>query len=217
MDRRVPKPGMRVAAAVALPALLAACGRDETPQYREPQWQLAPSTAPAPAGAHAAPDGIAAPGGTAAGQPSTAAVPAPAPRPARPLHPEVARAAARTVPGVVSVAWVDEHNLLARVEDPARLDYQTIDEICYQLAQLGDAAGVVVNLQGTRGRSAGASGTLGRDCSLPPGQRQPGQAVRDFDALDPQTRAQYERSRESARRRPQTAGDRRALEAIPEM
>lgn len=138
----------------------------------------------------------------------------------RRIDPEAARAAARTVPGVGSVVWVDGENLLALVDSNARRSHQTIDEICYQLQQLGDTLAVVVNLQSSAARNGDELEILSRNCQLAPGDRAAMQAQRRIDVLDPALRAQYRASKEPLQRssrREHDAGDRKALEAIPEM
>lgn len=142
------------------------------------------------------------------------------PDPDRRIDPEAARAAARTVPGVGSVVWVDSENLLALVDSNARRSHQTIDEICYQLQQLGDTLAVVVNLQSSAARNGDELEILSRNCQLAPGDRAAMQAQRRIDVLDPALRAQYRASKEPLQRssrREHDAGDRKALEAIPEM
>lgn len=139
---------------------------------------------------------------------------------ARPIDREAARAAARTVPGVRSVAWVDRSNLLVRVDSNARRSHQLIDEVCYQLQPLGDTLAVVVNVQSTAARTPDELDTLSRNCQLAPGDRALLQRERQLDVLDPAIRAQYRANAEHMRaqqRRKQDAGDRAALEAIPEM
>lgn len=213
--------------------LLASCNR--TPQqaeYVQPQWQLAPSTQPTPPATDSAPDAAIAatdPGGNAATQATrqqaaalqdalrNAARP---PDPARMIDPEAARAAASRVPGVRSVVWVDDANLLALVDGHARRSHQTIDEICYQLAPLGDTLGVVVNLQNSAARNRDELAILSRNCQLVPGDRAVAQGQRQIDALPPEVRAEYRAGQatlETRPKRPHTQGDKAALEAIPEM
>ena len=67
--------------------------------------------------------------------------------PARRVDRESARAAAKHVDGVRSVAWVDNTNLLAIVSRNEARSYDTIDAICMELEPLGDTLGVVVHLQ----------------------------------------------------------------------
>src|SRR5690606_18138265 len=82
----------------------------------------------------------------------------------RPIDREAARAAARTVPGVRSVAWLDRSNLLVRVAGAHRRTHQVIDEICYQLEPLGDTLAVVVHLQNADARTRAETDTLSRNC-----------------------------------------------------
>ena len=138
----------------------------------------------------------------------------------RPIDREAARAAARAIPSVRSVAWLDRSNLLVRVAGAHRRTHQVIDEICYQLEPLGDTLAVVVHLQNADARTRDETDTLSRNCQLAPGDRALLQADRQVDVLDPalraQARADAERMRARKARR-QEAGDRAALEAIPEM
>ena len=52
------------------------------------------------------------------------------PDPGRRIDPESARAAARNMPGVRSVVWLDHGNLLVRVDGMAYRTHQVIDEVC---------------------------------------------------------------------------------------
>ena len=138
----------------------------------------------------------------------------------RPIDRESARTAARSVPGVRSVAWLDRNHLLVRVDSNARRSHQLIDEVCYQLQPLGDTLAVVVNVQSTAARTPDELDTLSRNCQLAPGDRALLQRERQLDVLDPAIRAQYRANAEHMRaqdKRRQEAGDRAALEAIPEM
>lgn len=142
------------------------------------------------------------------------------PDPGRPIDPEAARSAARSLSGVRSVAWLDRSNLLVRVERGALRSQQAIDEICYQLELLGDTLAVVVHLQNAAPRNCEEMDTLSRNCQLAPGDRALLQRDRQVDALDPAVRARYRANAERVRQQPpakQSAGDRAALEAIPEM
>lgn len=67
--------------------------------------------------------------------------------PARAVDRESARAAARQVDGVRSVAWIDHENLMVIVASNQARSQAVIDAICMQLEPLGDTLGVVVNLQ----------------------------------------------------------------------
>lgn len=139
---------------------------------------------------------------------------------ARPIDRESARTAARNVPGVRSVLWVDRNNLLVQVDSNARRSQQLIDEVCYQLQPLGDTLAVVVNVQSTAARTPDELDTLSRNCQLAPGDRALLQHERQLDVLDPAVRAQYRANAKHMRaqeKRRQEAGDRAALEAIPEM
>jgi dUTP pyrophosphatase len=93
------------------------------------------------------------------------------PDPARRIDHEAARWAARQVPGVRSVVWVDQENLLAMVDRNDLRSQQTIDDICMQLEPLGDTLGVVVNLQSAVARTGDELEILSRNCQLAPGGR----------------------------------------------
>lgn len=140
---------------------------------------------------------------------------------ARPINPEAARSTIRGLPGVRSVAWLDRSNLLVRVDRSELRSYQAIDEICYQLEPLGDTLAVVVHVQNAAPRSSEEMDTLSRNCQLAPGDRALLHRDRQVDVLDPAVRDHYRASAERLRRKPlppkQDAGDRAALEAIPEM
>ena len=142
------------------------------------------------------------------------------PDPSRPIDPEAARTAARSLPGVRFVTWLDRSNLMVRVDSAERRSHQTIDELCYQLEPLGDTLAVVVHLQNAAARTREEMDTLSRNCQLAPGDEAMLQRDRKVDVLDPAIRAQHRANAERIRRQPssqQDAGDRAALEAIPEM
>lgn len=109
----------------------------------------------------------------------------------RPVDREAARMAAKTVPGVRSVVWLDASNLFAIVERNELRSQPTIDAICLQLEPLGDTLGVVVNLQSGAARSGDELEILSRNCQLAPGDRAMLQAHRKVDAIDPAVRAQH--------------------------
>ena len=201
------------------------------PPHPPPRWELAQTDKPAQPAPMPGRDTAAAGGDRQATRDPTGSVEAGVlreamrrsnqrPDPDRRIDPEAARAAARTVPGVRSVVWVDGENLLALVDSNARRSHQTIDEICYQLQPLGDTLAVVVNLQSRAARNGDELEILSRNCQLAPGDRAAMQAQRRIDVLDPALRAQYRASKEPLQRssrREHDAGDRKALEAIPEM
>ena len=140
--------------------------------------------------------------------------------PARPIDREAARAIARALPGVRSAVWIDRGNLLVRVEGAAMRTQQTIDELCYRLEPLGDTLAVVVHLQDAAPTSRAGMDTLSRTCQLAPGDHAMLQRDRRMDVLDPAVRAEHEATMERMRSQPQhvqTAGDRAAIEAMPEM
>lgn len=111
--------------------------------------------------------------------------------PARAVDREQARAAARSVPGVRSVVWLDRENLFATVESAEVRSYRTIDEICLALEPLGDTLGVVVNLQNSAARNDDELATLSRNCQLAPGERALLSRERRIDVVDPAIRAQH--------------------------
>ncbi len=146
---------------------------------------------------------------------------------ARPIDPESARIAARTVPGVRSVAWIDRANLMVIVSDNDVRTEATIDAICAALSPLGDTLAVVVHLQSAAATDGDALEVLGRNCQLAQGDRAFLQADRQVDTLPPEIRAQVKAQRAQAResqsvddaeRRRQDEETRRILEAgTPEM
>lgn len=86
---------------------------------------------------------------------------------ARRIDPETARAAAKRVPGVRSVVWLDRENLFAIVAtNPAR-SHATIDAICRELDPLGDTLAVVVNLQSGAARTGDGLEILSGNCQMP--------------------------------------------------
>lgn len=108
--------------------------------------------------------------------------------PARPIERESARSAARSVDGVRSVVWLDQHNLFAIVEHNAQRSYATIDAVCLELEPLGDTLGVVVNLQSGAARTGDELEILSRNCQLAPGERAMFQPNRQIDVIDPDIR-----------------------------
>lgn len=138
----------------------------------------------------------------------------------RPIDHEAARSIARTMPGVVSAAWIDRTNFLVRVDNAQARSERMIDEICYGLESLGDTLAVVVHLQLAAPATRDGMDTLSRNCQLPMGEHAFMQRPRRMDVLDPAVRARHRANKEALERRPpstQTEGDRAALEAIPEM
>lgn len=111
--------------------------------------------------------------------------------PGRSVDREMARVAAKTVPGVRSVVWFDRVNIFAIVERNEQKSYETIDAICLQLEPLGDTLGVVVNLQSGAARTGDQLTTLSRNCQLAPGDRALLQRERQVDVIDPAIRAQH--------------------------
>jgi hypothetical protein len=143
--------------------------------------------------------------------------------PARRVDRESARAAARQVPGVRSVAWLDRENLLAIVAANELRSYETIDAICMALEPLGDTLGVVVNLQSGAATTGDDLEILSRNCQLAPGDRAFLQRNRQVDVIAPSIRAQHKASKTAAEaaardREAEAAESLRILEAsTPEM
>lgn len=106
----------------------------------------------------------------------------------RPIDREAARAAARQVEGVRSVAWVDRYNLLALVDRNELRSQQTIDDICLQLEPLGDTLAVVVHLQSAVARNGDELETISRNCQLAVGDQALGQRNRQLDVIPPEVR-----------------------------
>ena len=111
--------------------------------------------------------------------------------PARRVDRESARAAAKRVGGVRSVAWVDNTNLLAIVSRNDARSYATIDAICMELEPLGDTLGVVVNLQSGAAISGSELQILSRNCQLAPGENAFLQRKRQIDVVPSEIRAQH--------------------------
>lgn len=138
----------------------------------------------------------------------------------RPIDREAARSIARTMPSVRSANWIDRHNLLVRVDGAQSRSQQTIDDLCVQLEPLGDTLAVVVHLQDASATHPDQMDTLSRNCQLAPGDQAFMQPARTVDALDPAVRAQHRATTARMRSQPQhvrTAGDRAAIERMPEM
>lgn len=120
------------------------------------------------------------------------------PDPARRIDRELARSAARRVPGVRSVGWVDQDNLLVRVESGEFRSQRMIDRICLELEPLGDTLAVVVNLQNAAARTGEEMQTLSRNCQLPPGERALMQRRRQMDVIPEEVRRQHRAAQEAA-------------------
>jgi hypothetical protein len=136
--------------------------------------------------------------------------------PARKVDRESARAAARQVPGVRSVVWIDHENLLAIVSTNQARSQDTIDAICMTLEPLGDTLGVVVNLQSGVATTGDELEVLSRNCQLRPGERALLQRARQVDVVSPAVRAQH-RANATMGQLDRSADDAetlRALEAI---
>lgn len=138
----------------------------------------------------------------------------------RPIDREAARAVARALPGTRSANWIDRHNLLVRVDGAQLRSQQTIDALCIGLEPLGDTLAVVVHVQDAAPATRDGMDTLSRNCQLAPGDHSMFQRARTVDVLDPGIRAQHRADVEHRRsdvERQQSAGDRAAIEAMPEM
>ena len=114
--------------------------------------------------------------------------------PARRVDREAARAAARRVEGVRSVAWIDDTHLLVIVSSNEARNYATIDGICMELEPLGDTLGVVVNLQSGAAISADDLAILNRNCQLAPDDNAMMQRKRQVDVVAPDILAQHRAS-----------------------
>lgn len=114
--------------------------------------------------------------------------------PARAVDRESARAAARQVDGVRSVAWIDRENLMVIVASNQARSQAVIDAICMQLEPLGDTLGVVVNLQSGAARTGDELAVLSRNCQLAPGERAFLQRHRQIDVVPDAVRAQHKRN-----------------------
>ena len=217
-----------VAAAMLAALLLAGCGAPdtETPAQRRPQQAGQPMD-PLRTAAHMAGARVAAITGDQAGVQRNIEGMSEDMRRAmkmadlmRPINQEAARGIARTMPGVRSANWIDRNNLLVRVDGADLRNQQTIDELCVRLEPLGDTLAVVVHLQNAAPANRDQMDTLSRNCQLAEGDQAFGQRQRSVDALDPMVRAQQRAEAERMRGRAasqQSAGDRAALEAMPEM
>ena len=138
----------------------------------------------------------------------------------RPIDREAARLVARDLAGVRSANWIDRHNLLVRVQGAQLRSHQTIDALCLALEPLGDTLAVVVHVQDAAPASRDGMDTLSRNCQLASGDESMFHRSRTVDALDPSIREQHRATVERVGRQPpreQTAGDRKALEAMAEM
>jgi hypothetical protein len=109
----------------------------------------------------------------------------------RPIDPEAARSAAKRVPGVHSVVWIDRSNLLALVDRNEQRSMATVDAICSELEALGDTLAVVVHLQSRVARSADELETINRNCQLTEGDRALFQTRRELDVVPKDIRAQH--------------------------
>lgn len=103
---------------------------------------------------------------------------------------ELARVAAKRVPGIRSAVWIDRENLLLIVTENAQRSYKTIDQVCLELEPLGDTLGVVVNLQSGAATNGDELEILSRNCQLDPGDHAFMRTDRQIDVLSPEIRAQ---------------------------
>jgi hypothetical protein len=109
----------------------------------------------------------------------------------RRVDPELARVAAKRVPGVRSAVWLDRENLLLIVQENEHKSQDTIDRVCIELEPLGDTLGVVVNLQSGAATTGDELEILSRNCQLDPGDRALLQRNRQVDVIAPSVRAQH--------------------------
>lgn len=109
----------------------------------------------------------------------------------RPIGREEARAAVRPLPGVRSVVWIDQANLLVMVGGAEYRSMATVDRVCDALAPLGDTMGVVVNVQDVTATTSEGADAVSRNCRLPEGQRAFMQPKRQIEALDPATQRAF--------------------------
>ena len=134
--------------------------------------------------------------------------------PARAVDRESARQAARRVPGVRSVAWIDRENLFIIVSRNDTRSYATIDAICLELESLGDTLGVVVNLQSGAATNGDDLEILSRNCQLAPGDRALLQVERQVDVIPGVTRAQHRANNPEASEKEIADSKRRSDEAM---
>lgn len=187
----------KFAAVLVIACLLAACTNDVEPPKRKPQQAGQPMDPVNVATRMAATRAAAMTGDQQAVQDNMHAMNEDFRKaikladPARRVDRESARAAAKRVTGVRSVAWVDNTNLLAIVSHNQARTYSTIDAICIELEQLGDTLGVVINLQSGAAISGAELEILSRNCQLAPGDHAMLQAKRQLNAVSPEIRAQH--------------------------
>ena len=106
----------------------------------------------------------------------------------RPINPEAARAAVRSLKGVQPSVWIDRSNLLVLVGGGQYHSMDTIDRICGALEPLGDTLAIVVNVQDVLATTSEGLDTLSRNCQLGAGERAMLQRKRQVDVLDPKVR-----------------------------
>lgn len=198
------------AVGLAVMGLLLGCGQEPTPAEPRPQQAGQPLSPVETAARIAAARGAALRGDEAGVREQVEAMQEDIRKsmrladPSRRVDREQARAAARTVPGVRSVVWLDNENLFATVESAEARSFQTIERICLALEPLGDTLGVVVNLQNSSARNSDELATLSRNCQLASGERAMLSRERQIDVVDPKIRAQH---RANQRLSEQTAED----------
>lgn len=137
----------------------------------------------------------------------------------RPIDRESARAA-RTVPAFAPSPGSTATTCSCASPAPTAAPTRPSTRSATSSNRWGDTLAVVVHLQNAEARTRFEADTLNRNCQLAPGDRAFLQTPHTLDVLDPalraQARADAERMRERRARR-QNAGDRAAVEAIPEM
>jgi hypothetical protein len=112
--------------------------------------------------------------------------------PSRRIDHEAARAAVRPLPGVQSVVWIDNANLLVMVGGGQYRSMATIDNVCLAMEPLGDTLGVVVNVQEVMTTTSEGADTLSRNCQLGAGERAILRQRRRVDVLDPEVRKVFQ-------------------------
>jgi hypothetical protein len=131
----------------------------------------------------------------------------------RPVNPERARSAAKKVPGVRSVVWLDRSNLFAIVATNEQRSQATADDICMELEPLGDSLGVVVNLQSGDAINGDELEILARNRQLRPGEQALLQRPRKGDVIDPGIR-RFHTANHAYWRHPTPAASERAAQNV---
>jgi hypothetical protein len=117
--------------------------------------------------------------------------------PMRPINPEAARAAARTIHGVRSAIWLDRANLVVMVAGAQYRNMDMIDEVCLALEPLGDTLAIVVNVQDVTATTPDSAHTLSRNCQLGEGERAFLQKKREVDVVSKELRETFKGMQET--------------------